>query len=106
MEIKDLFLKPFTYVLNFGHVINVTDSEGIIHSHCCSNAQELYRQYNDIHRIIVSQNILSWKRSMGIIKSNSWLHTEPPKIQTLCLRALSKHCLNSGSPGAVPTALW
>ena len=45
-------------------------------THCC--------------RIKESQNILSWKGPTKIIESNSWLHTGPPKIQTLCLRALSK----------------
>lgn len=32
-----------------------------------------------------------------ILESNSGLQTEPPKIQALCLRALFKHSLNSGS---------
>jgi len=40
-----------------------------------------------------------------IIKSNSWLHTGLPKIQTLCLRTLSKCFLNSGRVSAVTTAL-
>ena len=30
------------------------------------------------------------------------LHTGPPKIQTLCLRALPKHSLNSSSLGTLP----
>ena len=34
-----------------------------------------------------------------IIKSDSWDHTGPPKIQTLCLRAVSKHSLISGTRG-------
>jgi len=36
--------------------------------------------------------------------SNSWLHTGPPKIQTLCLRELSKCSLNSGclEPWSLP----
>lgn len=33
------------------------------------------------HRMSIS----SWKESTGIIESNSWLHTVPPKNQTLCL---------------------
>ena len=37
------------------------------------------------------------------IKSSSWLHTAPPKNQTLCLRVLSKHSFNSSS--SVPAAL-
>ena len=40
-----------------------------------------------------------------IIKSNSWLHTGLPKIQTLCLRMLSKCFLNSGRVSAMTTAL-
>ena len=35
----------------------------------------------------------------GIIKSNSWLHTGPPKKQTLCLGAASRHSLNSSTRG-------
>ncbi|XP_010707986.1 store-operated calcium entry-associated regulatory factor isoform X2 [Meleagris gallopavo] len=35
------------------------------------------------HRIFIS----SWKESTGIIESNSWLHTGPPKNQTLCLQS-------------------
>lgn len=37
--------------------------------------------------------------------SNSWLHTEPPKNQTVCLRAPSRHFLNSGVLSAMTTAL-
>jgi len=33
---------------------------------------------------------------------NSWMHTGPHKIQTLCLRVLSKHSLNSSSSGPCP----
>jgi len=55
-----------------------------------------------------------WKGPIRIMESNSWLHRGALKIQTLCLRALSK-CLNSGSLGpcplpraacSMPTALW
>ena len=46
-----------------------------------------------------SQNILSWKGPVRTIKSNSRFHTGPPKIQTLCLRALSRHSLNSSTGG-------
>lgn len=44
--------------------------------------------------IIKPQNILSWKRSIMIIKSSSWLHTRTPKNQTICLRTLIKCFLN------------
>jgi len=47
--------------------------------------------------IIESQNILSWKGSTRIIGPSSWFHTGPPKIQILCLRALSKCSLNYGT---------
>jgi len=40
------------------------------------------------------------------IESNRWLHTAPPRIQTLSLRAVSKRTLNSQQLGAMPTALW
>ena len=40
--------------------------------------------------------------SYSITESNSWLHRDPLKTQTLCLRALSKHTLNSGSLGPCP----
>jgi len=43
------------------------------------------------HRI----STLSWKEPTGIIESNSWLHTGPPKNQSLCL--LSKCSLNSST---------
>lgn len=43
------------------------------------------------------QNIPSWKGHIRLIESNSWLHTLPPKNQTLCLRVLSKCSLNSVS---------
>ena len=45
------------------------------------------------------QNILSWKEPVRIIESNSWLHSAPHKLQTLSLRAVSKHSLNSGTGG-------
>ena len=45
-----------------------------------------------------------------ITEYNSWLHAAPPKIQTLCLRAVSKCSLNSSSlgpwPGSMPTTPW
>lgn len=37
-----------------------------------------------------------------ITESNSWIYTEPFKIQTLCLGALSKHLWNSDSLGPWP----
>jgi len=37
-----------------------------------------------------SQNIPHWREPIWIIKSNSWLHTGPPQIQTLYRRALSR----------------
>lgn len=40
--------------------------------------------------IIKPQNILSWKRSITITKSSSWLHTKTPKNQVICLRTLTK----------------
>lgn len=36
-------------------------------------------------------------RPKRIMEYNSWLQTELPKIQTLCLKTLSKRFLNSGS---------
>jgi len=33
------------------------------------------------------------------MESNSWLHTAPPKNQTLCLRTLPRHSLNSSTLG-------
>ena len=68
-----------------------------------------------IHRIIESQSIPSWKGPTRIIKSNSWLHKGPPKIQTVCLKAPSKCLFNSSSSGlcplpwaarSMPTTLW
>lgn len=50
--------------------------------------------------LLESQNI-----GLGRGPQGSWLHAEPPQNQTLCLRALSKHSLNCGMLGAVPTAL-
>lgn len=47
-------------------------------------------------RIIEPLNIQSWKKHRRITEINSWLHTELPKIQKVCLRALSKCFLNSG----------
>ena len=44
---------------------------------------------------VIIKSILSWKGPTEIIKSHSQVHTAPPKIQTLCLRALSKLSLNS-----------
>jgi len=44
-----------------------------------------------------SQNTLSWKGPTGIVEFNPWLHTGPPKMQTLHLSVLSRHFLNSHS---------
>ena len=64
---------------------------------------------------IESQNIPTWKGLTGITESNSWLLTASPKIQTLCLRAVSKCSLSSGSSElcplpwgdcSMPTAFW
>jgi len=49
-------------------------------------------------------NIPSWKRPTRIIESNSWLHRAPPKIQTLCLRALSKCFLVLQHSGPCPAS--
>lgn len=38
--------------------------------------------------------MLSWKGPEKIIESNSWLNKGPPKIQALCLRAMSEQSLN------------
>ena len=38
----------------------------------------------------------------GSSETNVWLHTAPPKIQILRLRALSTHHLNSSSSGLCP----
>jgi len=54
------------------------------------------------HRIIDSCNNPSWKGSVRITESNSWLHTGPPKNQSIWLRALSKCFLNCGSLGPWP----
>lgn len=51
------------------------------------------------------QNILSWKAPIRTIESSSWIHTEPPKIQILHLRAWLKCFLNCNSLGAVTTLL-
>ena len=51
------------------------------------------------HRIIDAQNIPSWKGPTRIMESSSRLHTALPQIQPLCLRAVSKCSLNSGSTG-------
>lgn len=60
-------------------------------------------------------NIQRWKEPIRIIQPHYWLHKGMPKNQTICLRALSKHVLNSNSlvpwqaprgACAVPTALW
>jgi len=42
------------------------------------------------------------ERTQGIVESSSRLHTASPKIQTLCLKALSKCSLNSCSLGLCP----
>lgn len=47
---------------------------------------------------------LGYRDPQGPSKPNSWLHVGSLRIETLCLRALSKHCLSSGIR-AVPTAL-
>lgn len=47
---------------------------------------------------------LGYRDPQGPSKPNSWLHVGSLRIQTLRLRALSKHCLSSGIR-AVPTAL-
>lgn len=41
--------------------------------------------------------MLSWKDRTKIIEFSSWLHTKPPQIHTLCLRALSRGSLNSST---------
>jgi len=46
-----------------------------------------------------SQNIPSWKGPTKTIEANPWLHTGPPKIQTLHLRALSRCSFSSGPWG-------
>ena len=53
-------------------------------------------------RIIESQNIPSWKVPIKVIESSSWFHTGPSKNQTIWLRALSKHFLNSSRLGLCP----
>jgi len=44
-------------------------------------------------------------RPKRIMEYNSWLQTELPKIQTLCLKTLSSCSLNSGRLRAVTTSL-
>lgn len=39
-------------------------------------------------------NILRWKGPTGITKYKSFLHTGPPNVQAVFLRALSKLCLS------------
>lgn len=51
------------------------------------------------------QNIPSWKALIRTIESSSWIHTGPPKIQALHLRAMSKCFLNCNRLGAVTTLL-
>lgn len=46
--------------------------------------------------------MLRRKRPIRTTESNPWLHTTPPKTQTLCVRALSKCPQNSGSSGPCP----
>lgn len=53
-----------------------------------------------------SRNIPIWKRLKRIVESSSWLHTGLPKIQTLCLRVLSRRSLNSGTLGHAPSRLF
>ena len=50
---------------------------------------------------IMEQNhrITEYPHLDEIIESSSWLLTGPPKLQTLCLRTLPKHSLNSGTWG-------
>lgn len=42
---------------------------------------------------------LGYRDPQGPSKPNSWLHVGSLRIETLCLRALSKHCLSSGTQG-------
>lgn len=44
-------------------------------------------------------------RPKRIVEYNSWLQTEVPKIQTLCLKTLPSCSLNSGRLRAV-TSFW
>jgi len=67
-------------------------------------------------RIIESQNILSWKTPVRIIKSNSWFYTEaPPKlehmseniVQTLLeLWEAQGHDHGPGELVSCPPTLW
>lgn len=57
------------------------------------------------HSLAKSQNTPSWKGLRRIIDSNSQLHSEPPQLQILYLRALSKHSLNSDNLGTIIIAL-
>jgi len=51
---------------------------------------------------IESLNNPSWKEPIRIIESNSWLHTGPPKNQTIYLRAVSRCFSNSSSSVLCP----
>jgi len=48
---------------------------------------------------VALENTLSWKGPTKIKDSNFWLRSAPHKIQALCLRALLRCFLNSGTWG-------
>lgn len=50
------------------------------------NPEDKCRTRPAVHRIIASQNTPNWKKPTRSIKSNSWLHTRPCKIQTMFLK--------------------
>jgi len=56
-------------------------------------------------KIIETQNIPHWKGPIRVIKSTPWLHKEPPKNQTICLRVLSRCFLNTEKLSAVTISL-
>ena len=61
--------------------------------------QGLYQWVLWYKSCIESQNIPSWKVPTRIMECNSWLHTGSSKIQTQCLRVLSKCSLSSSIRG-------
>lgn len=72
-------------------------------TNCVLSTQAHFPQLftNQTHRIVNSQNILSWKVHIRIIKSNLWICRGPLKNQMRCLKMLF---LNSGRVSTMTTS--
>lgn len=57
------------------------------------------------HTVFEPQTTVSWKKPTTTTEFRSWLHTAPPRTQTLCLRAVSKCSLSSSRVGVRSTSL-